>query len=46
MAVGILAQCGFGVVRAAGTVEGVQTGCFPQLYEAFAASPPDQVITL
>jgi len=46
MAVGTLAQCGSGEVRAAGTVEGVQAGCFPQLYEAFAASPPDQVITL
>ena len=29
-----------------GTVEGVQVGCFPDLYGALAESPPDQVITL
>ena len=28
------------------TVEGVQVGCFPDLYMALAANPPDQVITL
>jgi hypothetical protein len=28
------------------TVTGVQVGCFPDLYAALAASPPDQVITL
>lgn len=28
------------------TVEGVQVGCFPDLYAALAASPPDYVITL
>lgn len=28
------------------TVEGVQVGCFPDLYAALAGSPPDQVITL
>ncbi len=27
-------------------VEGVQVGCFPDLYAAFGQSPPDQVITL
>ncbi len=29
-----------------GTVDGVSVGCFPDLYAALAASPPDQVITL
>jgi sulfur relay (sulfurtransferase) complex TusBCD TusD component (DsrE family) len=28
------------------TVENVQVGCFPDLYEALAGNPPDQVITL
>ena len=28
------------------TVEGVQVGCFPNLYAALAMNPPDQVITL
>jgi sulfur relay (sulfurtransferase) complex TusBCD TusD component (DsrE family) len=27
-------------------VEGVQVGCFPDLYKALAGNPPDQVITL
>ncbi len=27
-------------------VEGVMVGCFPDLYEALAGNPPDQVITL
>ena len=31
---------------ARGTVEGVQVGCFPDLYEALAGNPPDHVITL
>ena len=31
---------------AVGTVEGVQVGCFPDLYEALASNPPDHVITL
>jgi sulfur relay (sulfurtransferase) complex TusBCD TusD component (DsrE family) len=30
----------------AGAVDGVTVGCFPDLYNALAASPPDQVITL
>lgn len=32
--------------RPAGTVAGVQVGCFPDLYAALATNPPDQVITL
>ena len=28
------------------TFENVQVGCFPELYEALSANPPDQVITL
>ena len=35
-----------GSCRTVGTVAGVQVGCFPDLYAALAASPPDQVITL
>jgi len=27
-------------------VDGATIGCFPNLYEALSASPPDQVITL
>lgn len=30
----------------AGTVDGVQVGCFPDLYAALSGNPPDQVITL
>ena len=33
-------------VRTVDTVDGVQVGCFPDLYEALAGNPPDQVITL
>lgn len=29
-----------------GVVDGVQVGCFPDLYAALATNPPDQVITL
>jgi sulfur relay (sulfurtransferase) complex TusBCD TusD component (DsrE family) len=29
-----------------GTVDGVQVGCFPDLYGALAGAPPDHVITL
>lgn len=32
--------------RPTGTVEGVQVGCFPDLYGALAGNPPDHVITL
>jgi hypothetical protein len=28
------------------TVEGVQVGCFPDLYAALAGNPPDQVVSL
>lgn len=28
------------------TVDGVATGCFPDLYQALAGNPPDHVITL
>jgi hypothetical protein len=31
---------------ATGTVDGVQVGCFPDLYKALAANLPDHVITL
>ena len=33
-------------VKAVGTVEGVQVGCFPDLYTALSGNMPDQVITL
>jgi hypothetical protein len=32
--------------RVKDTVAGVAVGCFPDLYEALAGDPPDQVITL
>ena len=32
--------------RVKNTVEGVEVGCFPDLYAALAGHPPDQVITL
>ena len=32
--------------RPSGTVEGVQVGCFPDLYAALSGNPPDQVVTL
>jgi len=46
LAEGELSQCGLGQVKPKGLVEGVQVGCFPQLYEALGGNPPDQVITL
>ena len=46
LADGTLEQCGKGEVTAKGTVEGVQAGCFPQLYGALGTNPPDFVITL
>jgi sulfur relay (sulfurtransferase) complex TusBCD TusD component (DsrE family) len=46
LAEGTFEQCGLGQVKPKGLVEGVQTGCFPQLYQALASNPPDQVITL
>ena len=33
-------------MKAAGLVEGVVAGFFPQLYDALGGNPPDQVITL
>jgi len=35
-----------GTCRPRDTVAGVRVGCFPDLYSALAANPPDQVITL
>ena len=46
LAEGTFEQCGSGEVKAKGLVEGVQAGCFPQLYAALGGNPPDQVITL
>ena len=46
MATGDFSQCGSGEVKAKNTVNGVITGCFPQLYSALAGNMPDQVITL
>ena len=33
-------------IRVKDTVDGVQVGCFPDLYTALSDNPPDQVITL
>ena len=41
-----LATGEIGDMRPTGTVEGVQVGCFPDLYKALAPAAPDQVITL
>ncbi|MBX5468983.1 MAG: DsrE family protein [Thermoleophilaceae bacterium] len=41
-----LAEGEVGNCRPKDTVEGVQVGCFPDLYAALAQNPPDQVITL
>ena len=46
LAKGTFEQCGSGDVKAKGLVEGVEAGCFPQLYTALGSNPPDQVITL
>ena len=47
LAEGTFEQCGSGEVKAKGLVEeGVVAGWFPQLYQALATNPPDQVITL
>lgn len=46
LAEGTFEQCGSGQVKPKGLVEGVEAGCFPQLYGALAGSPPDYVITL
>lgn len=39
-------ESGRGRFEARNVVEGVDVGCFPELYEALSANPPDQVITL
>ncbi len=41
-----LAEGGPRAATAVGTVDGVQVGCFPDLYAALSGNPPDQVITL
>ena len=46
LADGTFEQCGKGDVKAKGMVDGVQAGCFPQLYAALAPNAPDFVITL
>ena len=46
LAEGEFHQCGKGEVTPKDVVEGVQVGCFPQLYAALAPAAPDQVITL
>ncbi len=46
MAEGAFDQCDTGQVTPRGTVEGVSTGYFPQLYEALVPANPHQVITL
>lgn len=35
-----------GDCRVTGVVDGVQVGCFPDLYAALSGNPPDQVISL
>ena len=46
LAEGEFHQCGKGEVTPKDVVDGVQAGCFPQLYAALAPAKPDQVITL
>jgi len=41
-----LAEGEVGSCRTVDTVEGVDVGCFPDLYKALSGNPPDQVITL
>lgn len=41
-----LAEGGPRNAKPVGTVDGVQVGCFPDLYAALSGNPPDQVITL
>lgn len=43
---GLAEQTADGSYRALDVVEGVRVGCFPDLYAALGANPPDQVITL
>lgn len=46
LAEGEFEQCGSGQVKPKGMVEGVQVGCFPQLYAALSGAPDVQVISL
>ena len=46
LAEGDFGQCRTGDVKETNVVDGVQAGCFPQIYEALSANMPDQVITL
>lgn len=41
LAEGVVGDC-----KPVNTVDGVTVGCFPDLYEAFADNPPDQVVSL
>ena len=41
-----LAKGELGSCTPVNTVEGVRVGCFPDLYAALAAAPPDHIITL
>ena len=41
-----LAEGELGSCQPFNTVEGVRVGCFPDLYAALAAAPPDHIITL
>jgi sulfur relay (sulfurtransferase) complex TusBCD TusD component (DsrE family) len=41
LAEGVIGDC-----KPANTVDGVTVGCFPDLYEALSANPPDQVVSL
>ena len=46
LAEGTFEECGTGSVKAKGLVDGVECGCFPQLYAALSETTPDQVISL
>ena len=46
LAEGDFGQCRTGDVKETNGVDGVQAGCFPQIYEALSTNMPDQVITL
>ena len=46
LAEGDFHQCGLGEVRPKGLIDGVQVGCFPQLYAALGGIQGVQVITL
>ncbi len=46
LAEGEFTQCGSGGVTPKDVVDGVQVGCFPQLYAALAPTLPDHIIPL